>query len=611
MSGIAGWLDWERDLRAHELTARAMIAALSHRGPDAEDLWLSRRAALGHRLLAVRERSVRRQLATHPDIGEPLVALALSGELYNAAELRADLAGRGHRFTGAADEEAEVVLHAYLEWGAAALSRLNGMFALAVWDSRSGELLLGRDQLGMEPLYYALYPGGVLFGSEPKALLASGMFQPEVDLDGLVDIFTVAMRRPGDTVYRGMREVRPGWTVRVTRDRERHEQYWKLQSAPHADDLATTVDTLGGLLTDILSRQTVSVAPLGGLLSGGLDSSVLTALAARLLAGRGSGKLATYSVDFAGSDKDFTPDALHVSRDAPFVRAVVDHVGTDHTEVVLDPPALLDEMVETLRARDAPGVGDLDVSLYLLFREVRRYATVVLSGEGADDIFGGYPWFAAEAANPTDNFPWAAGNTNRNAMLSADLRHHLDLDLAVADRYAEAIAEVPFLDTETGRERRVREVFYLEHTRFLPFLLDRKDRMSMRNGLRVRLPFCDHRLVEYLWNIPWDLKRHGGQEKGILRETARAWLPATVAKRPKSGFPFGQSEQYLNAVREAVREMLSDPNAPALPLLNTAALAELASGDRWHTGTFTPPPLLPRALMLNAWMEEYGVRVRL
>ena len=196
-------------------------------------------------------------------------------------------------------------------------------------------------------------------------------------------------------------------------------------------------------------------------------------------------------------------------------------------------------------------------------------------------------------------------------MLSADLRHHLDLDLAVANRYAEATAEVPFLDTETGRERRVREVFYLEHTRFLPFLLDRKDRMSMRNGLRVRLPFCDHRLVEYLWNIPWDLKRHGGQEKGILRETARAWLPATVAKRPKSGFPFGQSEQYLNAVREAVREMLSDPNAPALPLLNTAALAELASGDRWHSGTFTPPPLLPRALMLNAWLGEYGVRVRL
>ncbi|MFD8247542.1 asparagine synthase (glutamine-hydrolyzing) [Nocardia sp. NPDC059691] len=610
MSGITGWLDRQRDLREHGAAVRAMSDALTHRGPDHGGAWIDRHVALGHRAATVADTRPCGQPAVVADAGRPLAVLTLSGEIYNTGELRAELTGRGHVFAGDTDEDAEVVVHAYLEWGGDAVRRLNGAFAFAVWDVRRSELFLARDRLGIEPLYYAEHPSGLLFGSEPKALLANDLFVPEVDAHGLIDIFTVAMRRPGDAVYRGLREVRPGWTVRVDHNGLHHTRYWRLESAPHPDDLHTTVDTLDALLTDIIGRQTRTGAP-AGLLSGGLDSSVITALAARSVTAATGAKLSTYSVDFAGGDDDFTPDALHSSRDAPFVRAVVDHVGTDHTEVILDAPALLDEMTETLRARDIPGVGDLDVSLYLLFREVRKYASVVLSGEGADDIFGGYPWFVAEAANPTGGFPWGAGNTDRNGMLSAELREHLDLDAAVAERHDEAVAEVSRLDGEDAAARRVREVFHLEITRFLPFLLDRKDRMSARTGLLVRLPFCDHRLVEYLWNLPWDLKRHGGQEKGILRTVAEPWLPPQVAKRPKSGFPFGQSPEYLAAVRAATREMLADPSSPALALLNTTALRELADSDRWHNGTFTPPPWLPRALQLNTWLREYRVAVRL
>ncbi|NKY45270.1 asparagine synthase (glutamine-hydrolyzing) [Nocardia cerradoensis] len=607
MSAITGWLDRDRDLREHTATVRAMSDTLAHRGPDGGGIWLEQRIALGRNVLAVADLLDNGQPVVTGEAGRPIAVLTLSGEIYNTAELRHELSVRGHAFTGATDPDAEVVLHAYLEWGADAVRRLDGMFAFAVWDVRRGELLLARDRLGIEPLYYAEHPGGLLFGSEPKALLANELFRPQVDAEGLIDIFTVAMRRPGDAVYRGLREVRPGWIVRADHNGLHHHRYWQPVSAPHTDDVDTTIATLRELLTDIVERQT-RTGTAAGLLSGGLDSSVITALAARA---RGDAKLATYSVDFAGSDTDFTPDALHVSRDAPYVRAVVDHVGTDHTEVLLDAPALLDEMGETLRARDIPGVGDLDVSLYLLFREVRRYADVVLSGEGADDIFGGYPWFAAEATASSGSFPWAAGNTDRNAMLSPELRAHLDLDAAVVDRHREAVAELAPLAGEEGPDRRIREVFHLELTRFLPFLLDRKDRMSMRTGLLVRLPFCDHRLVEYLWNVPWDLKRHGGQEKGILRAAAEPWLPPQVAKRPKSGFPFGQSPHYLAAVREATRAMLADPSAPALALLNTGALAELAEGDRWHSGTFTPPPWLPRALQLNTWLRDYRVEVRL
>ncbi|MFC0531493.1 asparagine synthase (glutamine-hydrolyzing) [Phytohabitans kaempferiae] len=603
MCGITGWLDWHRDVAAAAATVRAMTETMACRGPDGDGVWLSPRLAMGHRRLAVIDIEGGAQPMAAEHDGAAAV-LSFSGEIYNFRELRTELTGYGHAFRTRSDTE--VLLRAYLQWGEEAVSRLTGMFAFAVWDRRTETLLLARDRLGIKPLYYHEYDGGLLFGSEPKALLANDIFVPEVDPDGLVDVFSVAAKRPGDAVFRGLREVRPGWTVRVDRSGTHHRRYWRLESRPHPDSPQQTIETIRGLLEETVAGQLVSDVPLGALLSGGLDSSVLCALAA----GQLDGKLSTYSVDFAGAETDFKADALHVSRDAPYVAAVVEHLATDHTEVILDAPSLLGELETTLAARDIPGVGDLDVSLYLLFREVRRHTTVALSGEGADDIFGGYPWFAAEAARDSGNFPWSAGITNRGAMLSADLRARLDLDAAIADRYAEAVAEVPRLPGEEGVDRRMREVFHLQITRFLPFLLDRKDRMSMRLGLEVRVPFCDHRLVEYLWNVPWSLKRLGDQEKGVLREATADLLPEKVVRRPKSGFPFGQSPAYLKAIREAVGDLLADPSSPARPLLDAEALRPLLDGDQWSTGTYSPPPWLPRALLLDAWLRRYKVRVR-
>lgn len=605
MSGITGWLDWQRDLSAQHAAVRAMSETMTHRGPDAGGMWLSSHCALAHRRLATIDLPGGTQPMPAEGIDPPAV-LVFSGEIYNHRDLRADLRQRGHTFR--TESDTEVVLRAYLEWGEGCVSHLNGMFAFGIWDDRTQELVLGRDRLGSKPLYYAEYEDGLLFGSEPKAVLANDLFAPQVDVNGLVDIFVVGAKRPGDAVYRGLHEIAPGWTMRVDRNGLHHRRYWQLQAQPHSDDDTNTTAKVRELLDDIVRRQLDSDVPLGALLSGGLDSSVLTALAARHHATENRG-LNSYSVDFAGSETDFKADALHVSRDAPYVSAVVDHLGLGHTEVMLDAPALLEELETTLRARDMPGVGDLDVSLYLLFREVSKYATVVLSGEGADDIFGGYPWFLAESQQPTASFPWSAGVGDRNAMLSPELRAHLDLNAAVAERYASAIAEVPYLDEETGVDRRMREVFFLQITRFLPFLLDRKDRMSMANGLEVRLPFCDHRLVEYVWNVPWRLKRLGDQEKGVLRVAMADLLPEKVLKRPKSGFPFGQSPEYLTSIRDAVREVLGDPSSPARPLLNDTALRELTDGDQWHSGTYSPPPWLPRALLLDAWLRQYRVDV--
>ncbi|MBK3531664.1 asparagine synthase (glutamine-hydrolyzing) [Streptomyces rubiginosohelvolus] len=608
MCGIAGWLDWERDLTRESGTVRRMADTLARRGPDDSGVWTATRIGLGHRRLAVIDPELGRQPMTERggDDGRERAVVSFSGEIHNYRELRTELVARGHRFRTASDTE--VLLAAHREWGPRAVERFAGMFAYALWDIAEQTLYLGRDPLGVKPLYYAEHPSGLVFGSEPKALFASGLIRPEVDAEGLTDVFTVAARRPGDAVYRGVRQLLPGHLLTVRRGATTARRYWQLTTAPHEDDEATTVATVRSLLDRIVGEQTVADVPLGALLSGGIDSSAITAIGARALAADARGPLATYSVDFAGSEDDFQADALHVSRDAPYVRAVVDHVGTKHSEVLVEPASLLAESGVTLRARDYPGVGDLDVSLYLLFREVRRHLTVALSGEGADDAFGGYPWFASEAERPSGSFPWSAGVKDRNAVLSPELRGHLDLHERLDARYREALDEVPYLDGESGVDRRMREVYYLQHTRFLPFLLDRKDRMSMANGLEVRVPFCDHRLVEYVWNVPWRLKRLGGSEKGLLRAAVEDALPAEVVHRPKSGFPVGQSPEYLESVRTAVSDMI-ESDGPAMRLLDAGTLRAMVRDQAWVNGTFTPPPILPRALQLNDWLTAYDVRV--
>ncbi|SBV04773.1 asparagine synthase (glutamine-hydrolysing) [Streptomyces sp. Ncost-T6T-1] len=608
MCGIAGWLDWERDLTREGGTVRRMADTLALRGPDDSGVWTATRIGLGHRRLAVIDPELGRQPMTERggDDGRELAVVSFSGEIHNYRELRTELTARGHRFRTASDTE--VLLAAHREWGPKAIERFAGMFAYALWDIAEQTLYLGRDPLGVKPLYYAEHPSGLVFGSEPKALFASGLIRPEVDAEGLVDVFTVAAKRPGDAVYRGVRQLRPGHLLTVRRGATAARRYWQLTTAPHEDDEATTVATVRSLLDRIVGEQTVADVPLGALLSGGIDSSAITAIGAAALAADDRGPLATYSVDFAGSEDDFRADALHVSRDAPYVRAVVDHVGTKHSEVLVEPASLLAESGVTLRARDYPGVGDLDVSLYLLFREVRRHLTVALSGEGADDAFGGYPWFASEAERPSGGFPWSAGVKDRNAVLSPELRGHLDLHERLDSRYREALDEVPYLDGESGVDRRMREVYYLQHTRFLPFLLDRKDRMSMANGLEVRVPFCDHRLVEYVWNVPWRLKRLGGSEKGLLRAAVEDALPTEVVHRPKSGFPVGQSPEYLESVRTAVSDMI-ESDGPAMRLLDACTLRAMVRDQAWVNGTFTPPPILPRALQLNDWLTAYDVRI--
>ncbi|MGI8336239.1 asparagine synthase (glutamine-hydrolyzing) [Actinomadura scrupuli] len=595
MCGIAGWVDYERDLTAERPTALAMTRTMALRGPDDEGLWLETGVALGHRRLAV----IDVEGGVQPMTDGP-ATIVYSGEVYNFRELRRELEGRGRRFRTRSDTE--VVLQAYLEWGAGAVERFNGMYAFAVWDRRTEELLLVRDRMGIKPLYYAPTPHGVLFGSEPKAILANPLFTARIDDDGLAELLTSA-KTPGHGIFRGMYEVVPGHMVTVSRDGVADRRYWALTAREHTDDLPATVGRVRGLLEDIVERQLISDVPLCTLLSGGLDSSALTALADRAL---GVGTVRSFSVDFTDETGGFVPDEMRDTADGPYVHDVAKHVGSDHADVVLGNDQLASPRVmdAVLRARDLPSMGDMDSSLYLLFAEIRKYSTVALSGESADEVFGGYRWFHDPAAVAADTFPWAnVAMTQGVALLDAGLRERLDAYRQ--DRYHEALSEVPHLPDADPVERRMREICYLHLTRMVRLLLDRKDRMSMAVGLEVRVPFCDHRLVEYVFNTPWSYKTYDGREKSLLRGAVADVLPASVLARRKSPYPATQNPGYERAVRERIEKVLADPSAPIREYLDLGAVRAALSRPIGYVSLQRDRVQLERVLALSDWLAAY------
>jgi asparagine synthase (glutamine-hydrolysing) len=608
MCGITGWVDWERDLANDRRIAQAMTDTMACRGPDAEGLRLSSTAALGHRRLAVIDLAGGLQPMAAGEASSSVV-LTYCGEVYNFRELRKELESRGHDFRTSSDTE--VVLRGYLEWGEECVDRFNGMFAFAIWDDQRQQLLLARDRLGIKPLYYFPYSGGLLFGSEPKALLANPLFHAEIDDEGLAELFGLNKgRTPGHGVFRGLHQLLPGSVLRFDRRGLHPRRYWRLASHRHEDDLPTTASTVRGLLDDIVDRQLIADVPLCSLLSGGLDSSVITALAARSLERHGLDKPVTFAVDFENNDAFFRPTAQRPSQDAPFVHLMAEHVGAQHSDIVLSPTELVDQQQHTLRARDLPGHGDMDASLYLLCREVRRHSTVALSGEGADEVFGGYPWFANPPAASIRNFPWRSTIPDIAPLLSDEVRARIRLDEYVADRYAEALAEVPHLDGEDAAARRIRELSYLTLSRYLPLMLDRKDRMSMAVGLEVRVPFCDHRLVDYVWNVPWSMRTTGGIEKGLLRLAVSDLLPPEVANRHKSGFPAIQDPAYDEALKARVDEWMADPSSPLDPLVDRQRLAAVMADEQLAgVGWRRSRALAKNLLEIDGWMRAYQVRI--
>jgi asparagine synthase (glutamine-hydrolysing) len=615
MCGIAGWVSYDLDLRreAEKRVLAAMAKTMARRGPDAGGLWTDRHVGFGHRRLAVIDLEGGVQPMLAEEEGRAVASLIFAGEIYNFMELREQLVALGHHFRTRSDTE--VILRGYLQWGAQVAEHLNGMFSFAIWDTRTEELLLVRDRMGVKPLFYYPTADGVLFGSEPKAILAHPAVRPEVDLDGLREVL-VLVKNPERTVYAGMREVRPGQIVRVSRNGLVRTRYWQLTAREHEHNLRRTINEVAELLQDIVRRQVVADVPLCSLLSGGLDSSAVTALGDRVMKREQGRHIRSFSVDFVNQEQNFVPNAFHRASDTPFVRDFVRHVGTEHTQVVLDSRELANSSLNSavLQACDFPpgAAGDMFASLYRLCEVIKKQSTVALSGESADEVFGGYPWFHDPRSVNAGTYPWLAFTglaLDGASVLDKGLRAQLKLPEFQADSYTQAIAEVPRLEGDDPTERRMREISYLHLTRFVQFLLDRKDRMSMAVGLEVRVPFCDHRLVDYVFNIPWAMKSFDGREKSILRAAARDLLPNSITERQKSPYPSTQDPAYEIALRDQVAAMLNDHAHPAASLLNGAAIEEILARPLGDASLLSDRPDLERVRSLGTWVKEYGVSI--
>ncbi len=614
MCGITGWIDWRKDLTHYPSVLENMTETLIARGPDASGTWISQHCALGHRRLSVidPENGAQPMIRKYSDY---TYAIVYNGELYNALELRQELEQRGHRFHTGCDTE--VLLVAFIEWGRACVDRLNGIFAFAVWNEQEQSLYLVRDRLGVKPLFYSNHNGMLLFGSEPKAILAHPDFKTEVGAEGLAEIFAVGpARTPGHGIYRNIAELKPGYSAVYDRNGLSIKAYWKLESNPHTDDVEMTAMKIRELLKDTAERQLISDVPICTLLSGGLDSSALSALAANHLQETGKGPLHTYSIDYVDNDKHFQTNAFQPNADAPWIKRMSEFLGSEHYAIEFDTPELVESLKSAVFARDMPGMADVDGSLYLFCREIKKGATVAVSGEAADEIFGGYPWFHREDSLRSDTFPWSLKLSSRVDLLAPDFVDWIKPAAYVNNRYHEALAEVPRLSGETQQQNRMREMSYLNITRFMPTLLDRKDRMSMAVGLEVRVPFCDHRLVEYVWNVPWEIKTAGDREKGILRKALTGILPDDVLTRKKSPYPKTHNPNYLSAVKKWLLEILDDTCSPLLQFIDVKKVRALASSDAseynlpWFGQLMTGPQMFAYLAQVDTWLRTYKISIR-
>ncbi|MDO7906915.1 asparagine synthase (glutamine-hydrolyzing) [Paenibacillus sp. JX-17] len=613
MCGITGFVQWNRDLTHQSELLERMTETLSDRGPDAKGTWISNPVAFGHRRLSVMD----------PQNGaQPMIrrredqdyTLVYNGEIYNAPELKKELQQRGHHFLTECDTE--VLLEAYIEWGPDCVSRLNGIFAFAIWDSGRQHVFMARDRLGVKPLFYSHTPDGLVFGSEPKALLQHPDVGAVVGPEGLAEIFIIGpARTPGHGVFQNLKELRPGQTLLYDRGGLRIQTYWKLESIPHEDSVEETAAKVRELLQDTLERQLASDVPVCSLLSGGLDSSALSALAADYYKRTGQGQLNTYSVDYVDNDKHFKAHSYQPGADGPWIQRMIDELATKHHFVILDTPEVVAALDQSTFTRDLPGMADVDSSLYLFCQEIKKNATVAISGEAADEVFGGYPWFHRDELLNSGTFPWAVAPDMRASLLTPALREWIRPLEYLQDRYADAVAEAPKLPGETGKAAQMRIMSYLNITRFMPTLLDRKDRMSMGAGLEVRVPYCDDRLVQYVWNIPWEIKMTGGREKGILRKALEGVLPDDVLYRKKSPYPKTHNPAYLAAVRTQILTILDDPSSPVLQFIDPAKIREIAASPEassnlpWFGQLMSGPQLFAYLAQVNNWLKTYKVSV--
>ena len=606
MCSIAGEIDFSRCLDIKDYH-KNMISSMKRRGPDDDGIYREKNAVLLHARLSVIDVEKGRQPMTFTYRGETYT-IVYNGELYNTKELKEKLKSMGIKFE--TNSDTEVLLKLYALYGKECVNMLNGIFAFAVWEKNAKRLFLARDRIGVKPLFYHKCSGRLVFASEIKTILLHPEIDAVIDKKSISELMLVGPgRTPGYGVFKGINEIKRGHLAYFDKDGLRIEKYWDVTAKKHTDSKDLTIEKVRFLVKDAIERQLVSDVPIGTFLSGGLDSSIISSVAASYMKKRGE-RLTTFSVTYRDNDKYFKKSRFQPNSDEMYIDIMQKYLDSNHHMIVIDTPELADALKKAVDARDLPGMADVDSSLLLFCQEIKKHVTVALSGECADEIFGGYPWYRDEKIRMAYGFPWAQSTEYRSTFLKKEFE--IDAKNYVNSLYDEYIQLAPKYPMDTGVDSRMKEMVYLNMNWFMQTLLDRKDRMSMYSGLEVRVPFCDWRIAEYMYSVPWEYKDLFGREKGLLRAAAEGILPPEILYRKKSPYPKTHNPSYRNAVAKMLEDITEDTDAPLFAIADYDAVKSLLDTDReepWYGQLMATPQTMAYLIQLNYWMEKFDVKI--
>ena len=615
MCGFVGFASFEEDISKKEAILKNMNETLKRRGPDEDGYYIDKHAELAHKRLIVIDPEGGKQPMIENFLSNTYI-IVYNGQIYNTKELKEELVRNGFNIKSHSDTE--ILLKSYIHYGKDVVKHLNGIFAFAILDTKNNEIFLARDHFGVKPLFYTLVNNTLVFASEIKALFKYPGVQKIVDSQGILELFGIGpAHTPGLTVFKGIYEIKPAHFAVFNNSGLHIKRYWKLQSKEHEDSFGQTCEHLKFLLNDAITRQLVSDVPLCTFLSGGLDSSIITKFASDYHKANGMPPLDTYSIDYVDNDKNFVKSDFQPNSDSFYVDFISQRLGTNHHKIVIDTPELADSLEDAMIARDTPGMADIDSSLLLFCKYVKKDMTVSLTGECADEIFGGYPWFFREDALKSNTFPWSISTNERQKLLNPYIGDKIKLKDYIDYRYDESLKEVEILDTDSKETAEKRKISHLTLNWFMQTLLDRSDRMAMYNGFELRVPFCDYRLAQYVWNIPWEWKALKGREKGLLRYICKDFLPSEIVDRKKSPYPKTHNPTYLAKVKGMLSKIMEDKDSPINNLLNRDYILEILETDGkaftrpWFGQLMVGPQLMAYLCQVNMWLEKYQPKIEL
>lgn len=613
MCGIAGFCSFDTDYTDNKdywyNVLVKMRESIAHRGKDDCGEYLRKNIGMGHTRLTIRDLYNGSQPMTKTIDGIEYT-IVYNGEIYNTEPIKSDLKSKGYIFETTSDTE--VILLAYIEYGIKAVDMLNGIFAFGIWDGGKRKLFLFRDRCGIKPLFYSIKRNTIVFASEIKALFKHPKVSPEIDLNSLREVLAIGpARTEGNGVFKGVYEIKYGNYGIYDINGFKEYPYWQLKSEKHNQSYNETLDNIKYLINSAVRGQLVSDVPVCSFLSGGLDSCIVTAIASKYMQEEGK-VFNTFSFDFKDNNKYFVSNSFQPEQDRPYVDIMLDNFSVNHTYLECNNEELADYLYLSVDAKDLPGMADVDASMLYFCKLVKEHNKVALTGECADEIFGGYPWFYRDDFINADTFPWSVNQSVRSSILNDDTNSELDIKGYINNQYQHSLAQVPHLDGESSFEKRQREISYLNIKWFMTTLLDRMDRASMFSGLEARVPYADHRIIEYMWNVPWEYKCHKGIIKGLLRDSSRDILPNEIADRKKSPYPKTYNPGYDKILRERLAGILN--SSPIEPIIDKKSIKELIEKPAektlpWFGQLMAGPQLMAYIIQLDYWMRKFNLSI--